>query len=83
MLRSVGGRLGDIEIEYEDAAKLQLGEKYLAFLKLVDTPTREGFEPAWVVVRHSHGLFQQTSDGVWSNAYGKSITEGDLVGPGG
>ena len=80
ILRGVGGTLSGIELRYEDAAAFQDGREYVALLERVMTPTKEGAEPAWALVRHRHGLFSRSSDGTWVNAIGKELPLDALEG---
>ncbi len=73
VLRGLGGTIRDVEIRYEDAASFVIGEQYIAFLRQVDTPTRDGFERAWTLVWQRHGLFREISPGEWSNVIDKTL----------
>lgn len=73
VVRGLGGRVGDIEVRYEDAPDFVSDKEYVAILEQVDAPTQDGFERVWAVVWQRHGLFLQAATGEWRSAVGKTL----------
>ncbi len=78
VVRSVGGIVGDYELEFEEAPVWDRNVQVLVLLRSEKTPTKEGVEVAWTVVRSGHGVFTQSSDGLWKNPLDISIAEEDV-----
>ncbi len=75
VLRGFGGTVGDVTVEYEEEPTLVAGQRYLAFLRSVDLPTRDGFEKSWILVFQQNGLFTLEPDGSWKNPAALRITQ--------
>lgn len=78
VVRGVGGRVGDVMVEYDAAVEWTIGGPQLVFLRLEATPTREGVEQLWTVVWLEHGVFAPEGEGIWRNPIGLTADEAVL-----
>lgn len=80
VVRSVGGRVGDYEVEYRDAVEFLADTEYVLLLERIDTPTRDGTQEMWVTVNLGHGVFASGADGRWRNMLGLEFPSAELKG---
>lgn len=69
-IRTVGGKVGNVQMVVDGSADWNAGAQYLAFLRYIDTPIRGGREPAWVVAHDGEGLFA-SEGGSWRQLAGR------------
>lgn len=67
-VRTVGGRIGDVQMIYEGQPSWDGSQDYLLFLRQEDTPLDSGSERAWTLLWMEQGVFEPNARGGWTNA---------------
>lgn len=72
-IRTIGGRVGQVDVSMESEASLVEGRTYLLYLRQVDFPMQEGSERSWTVVAGSQGVFSEQGGGEWVSSGGLKV----------
>jgi hypothetical protein len=78
-LRGPGGTVGDVTWHFEDDVDLQAGERYLVFLRWVDTPTEQGSEKSLIIFGQQNGAFDAAGGGWKRQSTGEMVSEDSVL----
>jgi len=78
-VRSVGGVVEDVRMDYDGQPEWPAGQHYLVLLERQPTPTKESFEEAWTPFYMDLGVFVRDDNDGWRNVRSaESLAEADL-----